>query len=148
MAEAGFGVFMVSRKLKHYFQEHPITVVSYAPLGDIIRNREATRRVAKWAIELGPHHINYEPRSAIKSQTLVDFINDWTELQESPNKPDTKYWVMHFDGSRQLEGSGAGVFLTSPEEISYGMCCRFTLTVPTTWLNTRPCFMVCALPRR
>src|SRR5664279_3350182 len=36
-----FGVFMASRKLKHYFQEHPITVVSSAPLGDIIRNREA-----------------------------------------------------------------------------------------------------------
>ena len=27
-----FGVFMASRKVKHYFQEHPITVVSAAPL--------------------------------------------------------------------------------------------------------------------
>ena len=62
-----FGVFMASRKLKHYFQEHPITVVSSAPLADIIRNREATGRVAKWAIELGPHHISYEPRTSIKS---------------------------------------------------------------------------------
>ena len=48
-----YGVFMASRKLKHYFQGHPITVVSSAPLGDIIQNREATGRVAKWAIELG-----------------------------------------------------------------------------------------------
>ena len=37
-----YGVFMASRKLKHYFQGHPITVVSSAPLGDIIQNREAT----------------------------------------------------------------------------------------------------------
>ena len=37
-----YGVFMVKRKLKHYFQGHPITVVSSAPLGDIIQNREAT----------------------------------------------------------------------------------------------------------
>lgn len=37
-----YGVFMASRKLKHYFQEHPVTVVSSAPLGDVIQNREAT----------------------------------------------------------------------------------------------------------
>ena len=37
-----YGVFMSSWKLKHYFQGHPITVVSSAPLGDIIQNIEAT----------------------------------------------------------------------------------------------------------
>ena len=31
-----FGVFMASRKMPHYFQEHPITVVSSAPLAEII----------------------------------------------------------------------------------------------------------------
>ena len=71
---------MASRKLKQYFLGHPITVVSSAPLGDIIQNREATGRVAKWAIKLGPHGFKYVPRTAIKSQALVDFINDWTEL--------------------------------------------------------------------
>ena len=75
-----YGVFMASRKLKHYFQGHPITVVSSAPLGDIIQNREATGRVAKWAIELGSHGLKYVPRTTIKSQALVDFINDWTEM--------------------------------------------------------------------
>ena len=49
-----YGVFMASRKLKQYLLGHPITMVSSAPLGDIIQNREATGRVAKWAIELGP----------------------------------------------------------------------------------------------
>ena len=78
---------MASRKLKQYFQGHPITVVSSAPLGDIIQNREATGRVAKWAIELGPHSLKYTPRTAIKSQALVDFINDWTELQAPEDKP-------------------------------------------------------------
>src|SRR4051812_37647370 len=39
------GVFITSQKLKHNFQEHPITVVSSAPLADIIQNREATGRV-------------------------------------------------------------------------------------------------------
>src|SRR3954469_23396617 len=56
-----YGVFMASRKLKQYFQGHPITLVSSAPLGDIIQNREATVRIAKWAIELGPHGLKYIP---------------------------------------------------------------------------------------
>jgi len=124
------GVFMASRKLKHYFQEHPIIVVSSAPLSDIIQNREATGRIAKWAIELGAYHIKYEPRTAIKSQALVDFINDWTEFQALPEKPTTKYWTMHFDGSRQLQGSGAGVVLTSPrgEKFCYVLQLQFTCT--------------------
>ena len=37
------GVFMASRKLKHYFQGHPITVVSSAPLGDIIQKQRGHR---------------------------------------------------------------------------------------------------------
>ena len=59
------------------------TIINYRYEGDvsnIIQNREATCRVAKWAIELGPHGLKYVPRTAIKSQALVDFINDWTKL--------------------------------------------------------------------
>ena len=75
-----YGVFLASRKLKHYFLGHAITVVSFAPFGDIIQKREATSRVAKWAIEIGPHGLKYVPRTTVKSQALVDFINDWTDL--------------------------------------------------------------------
>ena len=71
-----YGVFMSSRKLKQYFLGHPIMGVSSALLGDIIQNREATGRVAKWDIELGPHGLKYMPRTTIMSQVLVDFIND------------------------------------------------------------------------
>ena len=70
---------MAAKKLKHYFQEHPITVVSTAPLAEIIGNKDATGRVAKWAIELAAHTILYEPRTAIKSQVVADFIVDWAE---------------------------------------------------------------------
>ena len=46
-----YAVFMASRKLRHYFQECLITVASEVPLNDIINNRDATGRIAKWAIE-------------------------------------------------------------------------------------------------
>ena len=65
---------MASRKLRHYFQECSITVASKVPLNDIINNRNATGRIAKWAIELLAFNIAYKPGRAIKSQVLVDFI--------------------------------------------------------------------------
>ena len=52
-----YGVYMAARKLKPYFQAHPITVVSSAPLAEIIGSRDASGRVAKWAIEIATHGI-------------------------------------------------------------------------------------------
>lgn len=125
------GVFMSSRKLKPYFQEHSITVVSSAPLRDIIQSKEATGRIAKWAIELGAYGIKYEPRTTIKSQALVDFINDWTELQIPHENPTTKSWTLHFDESRQLEGSEDGVVITSPKERNSAMSYNYDSLAPT-----------------
>ena len=61
-----YGVYMAAKKLKPSFQANPITVVSSAPLADIIDNRDATGRVAKWAIEITSHGIKYELRTSIK----------------------------------------------------------------------------------
>ena len=47
-----YGVYLACKKLKHYFQEHPIKVVCTAPLSEITGNKDATGRVAKWDIEL------------------------------------------------------------------------------------------------
>ena len=40
-----FGLLMGSRKLRHYFQAHPVTVVTRFPLQCILRNPEATGRI-------------------------------------------------------------------------------------------------------
>ena len=92
-----------------------MTVVTHAPLSDILNNPEATGRVAKWGIELSPRDITYKPRDVIKSQVLADFIAEWTEVQ-TPGPPDrSNSWTMYFDGSKRNEGAGAGVVLTSPK---------------------------------
>jgi len=70
-------VLTVSRKLKHYFQSHGIKVPTSQPLGDILRNKEASSRIGKWAVELSQFNITYVPRTAIKSQALADFMVDW-----------------------------------------------------------------------
>jgi hypothetical protein len=71
-----YALLRAQRRLAPYFHEHPIKVVASTPLADIIHNREATGRVAKWAVELGVHNITYEPRRAVKSQALADFFID------------------------------------------------------------------------
>ena len=80
-----YGVYMAAKKLKHYFQEHPIKVVATDPLAEIIGSKDANGRVAKWALELAAHSILYEARTAIKSQILADSFIDWAEMDEFPD---------------------------------------------------------------
>ena len=72
---------MTSRKLRHYFEEYQVTVVTEFPLADFFHNSEATGFIAKWATDLGTLHLSFKPRTAIKSQALVDFMVEWRENQ-------------------------------------------------------------------
>jgi hypothetical protein len=60
-------VYLAKKKLVHYFNAHPITVVTSFPLGEIINNQDVTRQIAKWALELMAYGITYVPRTSIKS---------------------------------------------------------------------------------
>jgi hypothetical protein len=40
------------RKLCHYFESHPVTVVTSFPLGEVVRSLDASGTIAKWALEL------------------------------------------------------------------------------------------------
>jgi hypothetical protein len=109
-----YAVLITSQKLRHYFQEYSISVVTDYPLGDILWNQDATGRISKWAVELGALNINFKPWTAIKSQTLVDFVAVWRENQLPTPTERPEHWVMYFNGSLKLEGAGAGVLLISP----------------------------------
>jgi hypothetical protein len=76
LEKIAYTVVMASRKLKHYFQAHCIEVLSAQPLEALFHNSEAIRRIRKWVIELNKFVVDFEHRSAIKSQALVDFIAD------------------------------------------------------------------------
>ena len=60
-------LLITSRKLRQYFESHKITVVTDFPLGDILHNKDAMRRISRWAVELGALSIDFTPRKAIKS---------------------------------------------------------------------------------
>src|SRR5438105_9765762 len=46
-------VLITSQKLVHYFQAHPISVITSFSIGDVLHNRDATWRITKWTMELG-----------------------------------------------------------------------------------------------
>jgi hypothetical protein len=91
-------VLITLRKLRHYFQEYSITVVTNYPLGDILRNQDATRRISKWEVELSALNIDFKPRTTINYQALVDFIAEWRENQLPTPTERPENWVMYFDG--------------------------------------------------
>jgi hypothetical protein len=62
-----YTIVLTRCKLRHYFEGHPVTVVSFFPLGEIAQNWEALGRIAKWAVELMGETLSYAPRKAIKS---------------------------------------------------------------------------------
>jgi ribonuclease HI len=100
--------------LRHYFESHPVTVVSSFPLGEIIQCREASGRIAKWAVELMGETVSFALRKAIKSQVLADFLAEWvdTQLPTAPIQPEL--WTMYFDGLLMKTGAGAGLLFISP----------------------------------
>jgi hypothetical protein len=120
-----YTLLIASRKLCHYFQGHPIKVVTDRPLETILRNPNVTGRVAEWVVELQPFEISFETTKVIKSKALAEFTTEWTDpsADETPEVESTLpreeapgLWVVHFDGTFNLPGAGA--VLTSPSGTS------------------------------
>ena len=66
-------------------------------------------------VELGALELCFKPRTAIKSQALVDFLAEWRENQIPALASIPDHWIMYFDGSLNLGGGGAGVLFISPK---------------------------------
>ena len=99
-------LIMASTKLRHYFETHTIVVRTNFPIKNVLRKPDMSGRMAKWAVKLSAHDIRYEPRTAIKSQALADFVADFSsdlqkeaelEVQQLDKTKDP--WILHTDGS-------------------------------------------------
>jgi hypothetical protein len=107
-------VLMASRKLQHYFQAYHIIVPSSQPLKDIMRNREATGRIGKWAAKLNEFSIDYVHRSSVQSQALDA---DWMLGAKREVTKDAKAWTVFCDGSWGTFGAGAAAVLVVPSKV-------------------------------
>ena len=80
MEKLALSLIHSSRKLRPYFQAHPIHVLTDQPLRQVLSKPEASSRLLKWAVELGQFEITYHPRMTIRAQALSDFIVECTGM--------------------------------------------------------------------
>ncbi|GKB53759.1 reverse transcriptase domain-containing protein [Tanacetum coccineum] len=124
-----------SKRVKRYFQAHPIIVIMDQPIQQVLSRPEVAGRLQKWSIELGEYAIHYRPRVSVKGQILADFIFERREedsldtlMEEVEELPEP--WILFTDGSSCTEGSGARLILTNSEgmEFTYALRFRFDAT--------------------
>ncbi|GKA74284.1 reverse transcriptase domain-containing protein [Tanacetum coccineum] len=112
-----------SKRLKRYFQAHPIIVIMDQPIQQVLSRPKVAGRLQKWSIELGEYAIHYRPRVSVKGQILADFIVERPEELLEP-------WILFTNGSSCTDGSGVGLILTNPKgmEFTYALRFRFNAT--------------------
>ena len=71
-----------ARKLRPYFQAHPIIVMTSLPLQNILAKPDASGRLLKWSVELGKFDISFRPKTAIKGQVITDLITDFAVTEK------------------------------------------------------------------
>jgi hypothetical protein len=115
LEKIAYAVVMATRKLKHYFEAHMVTMLTDQPLNDLFINKEASSRIAKWATELSEHTIDFRKRSAIKSQVMADFVVDWTSPSNSTGDEElVPIWEIRCNGAWGRKGAGIAAIITSP----------------------------------
>jgi ribonuclease HI len=121
-----YALVIAARKLRPYFQAHPIRVLIRVPLKKALSNYNASERFLGWALEHSEFDITFYPRTTIKSQVLADFI---TEYSGSPDKWDEK-WELYVDGASSMVGIAAEVTLRGPkgEVLHYAPHLLFSVT--------------------
>ncbi|XP_074290384.1 uncharacterized protein LOC141617109 [Silene latifolia] len=130
---------IASYKLRPYFESHTIYVVTNYPLKSVMRKPELSGRMSKWSVHLSGYDIRYDPRKAIKSQALADFVSDFSpaiqnladeEILTLKGNKEAKVWKMHIDGASNQRGARVGLILRSPQGdlITQAIRCEFKAT--------------------
>ncbi|GJX63005.1 reverse transcriptase domain-containing protein [Tanacetum coccineum] len=124
-----------SKRLKRYFQAHPIIVITDQPIQQILSRLKVAGRLQKSSIKLGEYAIHYVPRVSVKGQILADFIVERPEedspdtlMEEAEELPEP--WILFTDRSSYTDGSAEGLILTNPKgmEFTYALRFRFDAT--------------------
>ena len=117
-------------KLCPYFQAHTIEVLTEYSMKQVLHKLETSERLMKWAIEMSEFNIRYKPKTAIKGQVLADFVMEFTSAEPALNAQtmtDLPILKLYVDGASNVQGSRAGLILTSPEgiDIEYALIFGF-----------------------
>nr|GEX01627.1 hypothetical protein [Tanacetum cinerariifolium] len=128
MEKLVLSLVFAAKRLRRYFQAHPVAIITDQPIKQIMSHPDVAGRLQKWSVILREHNITYRPRTSVKGQVLADFLAEMSD--ESP--PDAsvvetqqELWTHFTNGSSCVDGSGAGLILTSPEGTEFTYALRF-----------------------
>jgi hypothetical protein len=104
-----YTLLIASRKLRPYFQAHPIRVITKYPLETVLRNPNETGRVAEWVIELQPFELTFDTTPTKMSRAPAEFTAEWNdafpddgeaeEETQQLGKLSAGLWSMIFNGA-------------------------------------------------
>lgn len=123
LEKAALAIVTSARRLRHYFQSHPIIVRTYLPIRTVLHKLDLSGRLTNWAIELSEFDIVFEPRPTLKAQILADFIAELNPPATQTSKPHN--WTIFVDGSSNRKGGGAGIVLEDEEGVCLEQSLRF-----------------------
>jgi hypothetical protein len=66
-----YAILIMKRKLLHYFESHPVCVVTSHGLGEIVENRLTMGMIAKWELKLMGLDITYVPQTVTETQQPI-----------------------------------------------------------------------------
>nr|XP_025665276.1 uncharacterized protein LOC112763957 [Arachis hypogaea] len=124
LEKLAFTLLTASRRLRQYFQAHPLTVRTDQAVKQVLQKPDLAGRMLAWSIELSQFQIKFEPRYAIKAQAMADFIAEMTPGNSTPES-----WKLHVDGSSNVTSGGAGVILESQNGVIIEKLVRYEFPV-------------------
>lgn len=71
--------------LRPYFEVHQVTVLNNQLLRIVLYKPDVSGWMMKYALELSAYVICYKVQEALKTQVLVDYVVEYTGLQEEVN---------------------------------------------------------------
>nr|GFA49372.1 reverse transcriptase domain-containing protein [Tanacetum cinerariifolium] len=128
MEKLALTLVCAAKRLRRYFQVHHIVVITDQPIKQVISCPDMAGRFQKQSVMLREHNITYQSRTYMKGQILADFLvekPDDAPPEASVIKTPQDPWTLFTDGSSCVDGSGAGMILTSPEGTKFTYAVRF-----------------------
>ncbi|XP_019450609.1 PREDICTED: uncharacterized protein LOC109352881 [Lupinus angustifolius] len=137
LEKVAYALLVATRRLRQYFQSHTTIVRTNQPIRKILHKPELVGRMITWSIELSQFDICFEPRTAIKSQVLSDFVAELAAPEGGPEQ----VWTIFVDGSSNPRGSGAGILLEDGQGVTIEHSLTFTFPTSNNQAEYEACIV-------
>lgn len=117
-----YALVVIARKLRAYFEAHPIIVYTNALLRQIYHKFDQFGCMLKWSIELCGYDVSFQPRTAIKAQALADFLVETMFNVQDMETAMVPYIPPKRKGNWQLMEEHSSRLLYRPAIVSLNIC--------------------------